>query len=389
MDFINRNTTIYGRTYFFPLFLKWKKDIGSLLNERIVESGPKLKILIDPPYFFESSDGITIPLIIENEGEATSEGCIIEGEVENYSFNETLQFEIPAGDKTETIINAPLEYIKLPQIINVSISIKAKYQNNTKEPINFQFTLEKESGSNLIQEDIPWQEGGVTVAGLFKGREAVIDMLCNHYCSKDRVSSYILYGLTRTGKSSIIKYLKEKIDGKKTLMCGQPRKIIAIDWNFSKVAASNDASEFWESSVSNFYYNELPPDIRTSINTIFKFGAKKDFQAKDFQTIIECLNSMGYYPLFLVDEFSLIKTFMDKKVIDPAFLPYLRQFSLNDQAGFLFAGTYEIKELIRKKEYGDTGKLVHEYTIFYSNNMQILRLLCRRKKETLNRISGA
>jgi hypothetical protein len=359
MDFINRNTTIYGRTYFFPLFLKWKKDIGSLLNERIVESGPELKIIIDPPYFFESGNEINIPLIIENEGEATSEGCIIEGNVEKYSFNETLQLEISAGSKTETIINAPLEFMKLSQTINLRINIRAKYQNDIREPRNFQFTLEKESGSNLVMEDIPWKEGPIPVAELFKGREAVIDMLCSHYCSLERGKPYILYGLTRTGKSSILKYLKEKIDGRNILMRGLSRKIITIDWDLSTAANYGKASEFWEYIVYEQSYNKLQPDIKYSVNSLHNFEIKKDSRAKDLQVIIDCFNKAGYYPLFLVDEFSYIKSLLDRNIIQPAFLAVLRQFSLSDQAGFLFAGTYDIKELIEEKEYGITGQLVH------------------------------
>jgi hypothetical protein len=86
---------------------------------------------------------------------------------------------------------------------------------------------------------------------------------------------------------------------------------------------------------------------------------KKDYRAKDFQKIIECFNSAEYYPLFLVDEFYYIKSLLDRKIIHSAFLANLGQLSLSDQAGFLFAGTYDIKELIEEKEYGITGQLVH------------------------------
>jgi AAA+ ATPase superfamily predicted ATPase len=131
--------------------------------------------------------------------------------------------------------------------------------------------LEKETGSNLVMEDILWTEGRIPGAELFKGREAVIDMLCDHYCSREREKPYILYGLTRTGKSSILSYLKKEIDGKVTLLRGPRRKIITIDWDLSTAANYGKASEFWEYIVYEQSYNKLQPEIKTAINSIYNF----------------------------------------------------------------------------------------------------------------------
>jgi hypothetical protein len=50
---------------------------------------------------------------------------------------------------------------------------------------------------------------------------------------------------------------------------------------------------------------------------------------------------------------------IDDGTINSAFLHSLRQFSLNDLASFVFAGTYDIKTLIRDEKYGITGQLVN------------------------------
>jgi len=385
IDFINRNTTVYGRTYFFPLLSKWKKDIGNLLSERIIASRPKLKIIIDPQYYFVQNNEISIPLIIENEGETTSESCVIygtvksiEGNIPEYTFKKELKVEISAGSKTETSINAPLELITHSQIIDLDINVEAKYLNKTIEAKNFKYTLEEEAASNLTIEDIPWDERHPPAAQLFKGREAVIDMLCKHYCSLEREKPYILYGLTRTGKSSILKYLKEKINGKSISIQGQLKTIVTIEWGMDTAANMSNASEFWESIVLEQSYKSLRSDIKININSSYNFENKKDARAKDFQILIECLNKAGYYPLFLVDEFSHIRSLIDKKTIQPAFLAVLRQFSFNNQAGFLFAGTYDIKELIERKEYGITGQLVH------ANNYQVDRIDDQAAEELIN-----
>jgi hypothetical protein len=369
IDFINRNTTIYGRTYFFPLLAKWKKDIGSLLNERIVESRPQLKVAVDPPYYYENKDNIFIPLIIVNEGETTSESCVIcgtvksiKGEAPVHHFKKELRVEIAAGSKTETRIDAPLELARHSQFIKLNIDVEAKYQNEVMAARNFKFTLGKETDSNLTLEDIPWTEGKLPVAQLFKGREAVLDMLCKHYCSLGREKPYILYGLTRTGKSSILTYLKEKIEGLPVHIQGNQKTIVTMEWNLQE-AANYKASEFWEYIILEQGYYNLRQDIRNNIRnntkSIFNYETKKEVRFKDFQILIECFNGAGYYPLFLVDEFSYIKSLIDRNVIQPAFLAVLRQLSLGEQAGFLFAGTYDIKDLIENKEYGITGQLVH------------------------------
>jgi hypothetical protein len=59
----------------------------------------------------------------------------------------------------------------------------------------------------LTYEEIPWNFGQVPEEHMFKGRQQEISLLANHYLSPERDKPYILYGLTRTGKSTILRYL--------------------------------------------------------------------------------------------------------------------------------------------------------------------------------------
>jgi hypothetical protein len=63
--------------------------------------------------------------------------------------------------------------------------------------------------------------------------------------------------------------------------------------------------------------------------------------------------------MFLVDEFSYIKVMMDNNFVNPAFLHTLRQYSLAGLASFIYAGTYDIKALLKDSKYGITGQLVN------------------------------
>jgi len=75
--------------------------------------------------------------------------------------------------------------------------------------------------------------------------------------------------------------------------------------------------------------------------------------------ILNKLNGKRIYPLFLVDEFSYVKSLIDNGIVRNAFLHTLRQYSLEGLASFLFAGTYDIKALIKDPKYGITGQLVN------------------------------
>jgi len=365
LQFINRNTTIYSRAFFFPLLSKWKKDITNLQKERIVGWAPELFVFIDPSYYFEKSDKIIIPLIVRNTGKAISEGFILDGSVESeernssrYNFSIEQKDEISAGGETPIRITAPRDIIGKTETLKFSINASAKYLNDTLKPKEFQFTLEKESTSTLTREDIPWNETNTPSAFLFKGREDIINMLYNHYISEDRKKSYILYGLTRTGKSSILTYLERKIDNASIMVRGQNKTLITIEWRLNKVA-NYKTPGFWQYIVKETCFERIEPLINVNDPSFSRFETLKEWGAEDFKILIDCINNAGFYPLFLVDEFSYITSLIDKEIIDSAFLANLRELSFSDKASFIFAGTYDIKDLINNKKYGITGQLAN------------------------------
>ena len=55
----------------------------------------------------------------------------------------------------------------------------------------------------------------------------------------------------------------------------------------------------------------------------------------------------------------LFPAIIDDKTVNAAFLHSLRQYSLGELASFIFAGTYDIKSLIKDSKYGITGQLVN------------------------------
>jgi hypothetical protein len=365
LRFINDNTTFYGRTFFFGLLSKWKKEIDALLEEKVSQSYPQLEIIIDPPYYIVTNDEITAPVIIKNNGEATAEGFVLNIHCESTVYEDSIdiphksEIEIPSGGKIETSFVIASNLLKDSKAVEIKIDISPVYQKKTLSALRYEFTIEEEPKSILTYEDIPWSEGKIPAEHLFKGRKKLIADLAQHYLSVEKHKPYILYGLTRTGKSSILEYLKKDIEGDTFLKKGKEILVVTFSWELSEAASFKKASDFWNYILYQQTFEELEKFASKYNFDLSGLRISENTKAKDFKLILEYLQNIDVYPIFFVDEFSFIKTLIDDGTINSAFLHSLRQFSLNDLASFVFAGTYDIKTLIRDEKYGITGQLVN------------------------------
>lgn len=364
--FINENTTFYGRSYFYGLISKWKKEIDKLLEEKISQSYPILKPVIDPPYYIMTEGAISLPLLIKNNGEATSEGfymhivyesTVYENSLENIFESNT---EIASEGRVQVDIEIPKDLLEESKAIELKLEISPIYQKKRLPATKFEFTIEEEPDSTLTYEDIPWRDGPIPPEHLFKGRKKLIADLAQHYLSTEKDKPYILYGLTRTGKSSILKYLSENLNGDTFFSQGIEKRVLTFFWDFSQVDSYDKQSDVWE----YLFYEQLclklekySSEYNLNINSFQNIENR--VKVKDFKIVLDYLKTKNLYPIFFVDEFSFVKSLIDKQQINAAFLHTLRQYSLDGLASFIFAGTYDIKALIKDPKYGITGQLVH------------------------------
>ncbi len=368
IKFINENTTYYGRTLFYGLLTKWKSEIDDLLEVKIAETLPILHIRIDPPYYIKTNDKYSVQLLIGNEGETTSEGYSMNilYESPEYEYDDEIKFsidskvEISAGSQIATNIEIPNYLIEDYEAVDITINIQAKYQNKMVKNRKYKFTVEKEPATNLTYEDIPWKDGPIPPEHLFKGRKELITDLLKHYLSYDRDKPYILYGLTRTGKSSILKYLKKAIEKETILINRKQYRVIAFEWEFQELSNNSNAEQFYEALLYERMYTEIKKlFIENEIWDNKLEIPEEKTRFKHLKLMLNYLNTKGYFPMFFIDELSYIKDLMDRDTIGPAFLAALRQYSLDGIASFIFAGTYDIRNLITEEKYGITGQFVH------------------------------
>ena len=360
--FINENTTFYGRTFFFPLFSKWKKSIQDILEEKISQMLPVLEVIPDPYYILEDETGKFVNLLIKNVGSSTAEGYEIVATTKDPNSTTinrgkcSGQTEIAAGAHEAKKMNLPLQ-LQNKDSLEFEIEITAIYQSKPTDSLKYTFTVEKEPESSLSEEDILWKDAPIPEETMFKGRQQDLDILSKHYLSIERDKPYILYGLTRTGKSSILKYLGDRLDKQILRISGQKYIIATFKWDLSKADGFGNAKDMWQFLLYENIYEELPNYLPKEVYE--QLDIPEYPRQKHLSEILLFLKRQHIYPIFYVDEFSFIKSLMDSGTINAAFLHTLRQFSLEGQASFIYAGTYDIKMLIKDPKYGITGQLVN------------------------------
>lgn len=364
ISFINTNTTYYGRTFFYPLLTKWAGEIRNIRKERVASKHPKLSIAPDPSYILVKEGKQVVNLIIKNFGETTAEGFYLE--VEYYSHhNEQISkrsvelfTEIPAGQISAYALIID-EKIEISSGVNVRAKIAPIYQANRLPFVESEFTLEEEPESLLEMEDIIWSDGPITPRKLFFGRQELINKLEKHYLSTNKHKPYILYGLTRTGKSSIVKYLGLQITGNQIRVQGELKTILHFSMDLDDAAKCPNAKEVWEFFIKRCLYKQICEYALHYPIDVEYFAPKDHPKSYEFEDILKKLKEKGYYPFITMDEFSHMKTLIKNGKLTSAFLHTLRKYAFDGLASFMYIGTYDINDLLSNKEYGITGQFTH------------------------------
>jgi hypothetical protein len=196
---------------------------------------------------------------------------------------------------------------------------------------------------------------------MFKGREKDISKIVNHIQSPERSLSYILYGLTRTGKTSILKYLKSELYGLSIMSSGHTCYLCPIRWDFDQAAAQNNARDLWIYLINTTIIEDINTlrDSEEEYSHLPHMSKLDKPRFKDLGEILSLIHTNEFYPVFLIDEFSHIINMIKKQLIDSSFLAQLRTFALEGKASFIFAGTYDINNLITDPEFGITGQFAN------------------------------
>lgn len=367
IEFIESNPTYWGRVAFFPILQSWKKSILKLESERIQSVIPRLSVNVDPQVYRRDNTLVSINVVIQNTGQATTDNHAIKIELldnetgtlfnsSEKSFNQELhvddhhyyqyQAEVPVNHKGSLFLRVAPSF---------------SYQGSGNQQAAFEFTVSPGDSFDLKVEDIKWNYLKIPDKHMFKGREKDISKITTHVQSPERSLSYILYGLTRTGKTSILKYLKSELYGLSITSSGRTYHLCPIRWDFDQAAAQNNARDLWRYLINTTILQEINTlretgDLYSQLPQINKLDNPR---FKDLGEILSLIHASGFYPVFLIDEFSHIINMIKKKLIDSSFLAQLRSYALEGKASFIFAGTYDINNLVTDPEFGITGQFAN------------------------------
>lgn len=351
---ITETTTIYGRTFFSHLFNNWLEEIGRQIKEKEAQTLPVLSISCEPAFITKDLSGNgCISIVVTNNGDSTAESFVVTASINGKKYSITHNEELSAGDCCGERFISPDFY----EIIsaNVKFDLVAKYQGKELQPREYEATYEVENEDVLSDEiDIPWTISNTPEEHIFKGREKELRTLIDHYLSKDRSLTYILYGLTRTGKSSILDYLRNRIDGQ-ILKEDSSKHILAFKWYLNEFPYKNSTSaQFWTWALETNIYDKLTDELADKVEAAYGedgLPPAESLSQIDFCKVVDVLNENNVIPLVTIDEFSFVRLMLKEGLIDATFISTLRNLALTGKACFVYSGTYDIKELPKEKEY--------------------------------------
>ena len=374
LDSIQKYPTYWGRVGFARLLTKWRAAIQKIEQRRLEELQPRLIARLESGTFACRDEYVEGGIFLENTGLATAEAVSLVVELSTnkgevlHRYEEDIEVEIAVGKNKYWKMRFPRnlfsEGLDIPY--NVRIQVIPTFHQEKLEGTISSFTLEIESGESgpkFTEEEIPWSELNIPPRHLFKGREQFIDLLANHLRSSDRQKTYLLYGLTRTGKSTILRYLGEKIDLQPFTFNGEQYRFISFEWELAKAASLGKASDMWlyflQTCILEKKCSPLLRAGKLQQEDVPLLRHSNTVRFHDWEEIVDHFHSRKLYPIFLIDEFSYYRQLIDNGQITSAVLASIRSFAIENRASFVFAGTYDLKELIRDQKYGVTGQFIN------------------------------
>ncbi len=350
--------TKIGRFLLHPLLASWKKALSSLNTQDVYNDSCLLTLEMDSPYYSLSGDyNKSIKVVLYNKSSYISEGyklaIWIGDNKKDGIFKSDDKYIFPNSDVP---VNIPIPQNKWGNltIYELNFAISSKYQGKWSTTVFASATITSKRDIEFNKADIKWKDSGNPPVEMFKGRDGIVNELKEHYCSSNRHYSYVLYGLSRTGKTSILDYLKKAIEGVEIVGETTTKLVLPLNLDLGAIyGVVHDSSQFWKRFIKTIY------DQTKDFIEKYKSGIAID-KPDDFSQFIMTMEELNIHPLFMLDEFSFMQDIIDKGYINSAFLQYMRTISADqDLASFIFAGTYDIKKLIHDPKYNISGAFTY------------------------------
>lgn len=233
--------------------------------------------------------------------------------------------------------------------------------------------------TQFVRISKPYSIGGPATTW-FYGRHHLLEMMADNLPLRSgQGTSMIVYGLKRTGKTSVVKRLISHTLVDRNL--NTEYLPIYHDLAMSpKTAFSSD--ECFLHNLKKIIMDNLPSNLCTTLNKSYKEEPDRDYEDfVSFQKFWDAaIKTIGSRRLLLVlDEFSLLNAhitlFKGKEGLSPQLFTYLSNLiQSTDQLVFIFTGTYVLYEMMRQKAQ-DIAKICYPYLVCYLDEESTRRLI--------------
>ena len=376
-------TTILGRFCFYPLLSSWKESLLELNAQSEYKDSCLLTLEMDSPYYTISGDNSkSINVIVYNKGNLISEGyklaIWIGDNRKDGIFKSDDRYILPNSNVPISILIPQEKWGEL-KTYELNFAVSSRYQGKWSNTEFLSATITSKRDISFKKGEQKWHDSGNPPVEMFKGRDGIVNELKEQYCSQNRRYSYVLYGLSRTGKSTILHYLKRAIEGVEIEGTNSTKVVLPLFVDLGDIYGNVNSSEkFWKLFIKNIYNDT------TGFIDKYKPGINIE-KPEDFSQYIMDMDKLNIHPLFMLDEFSFMQDIINKGYINSAFLQYMRTISADkDLASFLFAGTYDIKKLIHDSKYNISGA----FTYLREPDKPLFEISSDAAEELINMMQG-
>lgn len=368
---IDEAPTYWGRVRFEPMLKRWLAALAKIERQRLGELRPVLVVSLEPPVFREEKEtgAVVGSVLVRNEGRAAALGFSVDLQVRPPGQPVALWHtgpiyggELPVGTSSSIECRVPRNGLSagLDSPYTVDARVRWTGSGDTGDELHESFTLEIDRGGSFQRGDVPWDEVTIPSEHLFKGRERDLDELERHLKSPERSITPLLVGLTRTGKSTLLKYLTERLHLKPIDDRGGPTRFFCVNWDFIDAANYTEERFLWRYLLCEQLIDQLQRlEAAQKLPRPLVLPPMDEPGFQHWRPLLQAMLDAGLYPVFLIDEFTGYRTMVEKKLVGPPFLAAVRSFTIEGLASFVFAGKYGLQQLVRDAAYGTTGQLVN------------------------------
>lgn len=298
-----KNPTLFFKNYLYKIINETNKNLKKLFDSTNENYKPKLEIEVPETNIPEINGHVGLSVTIKNQKNKAPAKNITLSVMDvkgNEMTTERISKKLEGGDEDYKIINILSKGEKA-----FTVDIKLDYTDGQGNSYIEKKTISISTDANFEVIKNPYIVGKVISNNkMFFGREELIKKLSNKL-NDNTASCIIIHGQKRSGKSSILYHLKEKMR--------KINRFIILD--FTVGDDPYNEKNFYEDVKSGFIEYLEDNDYKGNIEIFQKFEINDSFDLKNFLRKVKKFITQEEKKelLLLIDEFTNIYDYIKKK----------------------------------------------------------------------------